>query len=213
MEGKNFTIKSRHRNSQKRFYDPGYIYFITTVTADRFPFFENDLLCELFIENLRICKAIKKFKLYAFTILPDHVHLLIKANERFNISKIMQFLKRHFSRDVNYILSSNNEGEIRESRLQCGNYEFNTEIINAHDKQLIWTKNEFIKKYGHSQHEVPSFQWKQSFHDHVIRNEKDFFKHVNYIANNCIKHKVCENEEKYRWSFLNEEWKNVIDDF
>jgi len=41
-----------HRNFQKRFYNKGYIYFITTNTDKRFPFFEEEIFCELFIENL-----------------------------------------------------------------------------------------------------------------------------------------------------------------
>jgi len=41
-----------HRHSQKRFYGEGKIYFITTNTFKRFPYFKEDLFCELFIENL-----------------------------------------------------------------------------------------------------------------------------------------------------------------
>ncbi|MCX6796011.1 MAG: transposase, partial [Candidatus Falkowbacteria bacterium] len=74
--------KKLHRNSQKRFYNSDYFYFITTVTFKRFPFFKEELFCRLLIDNLLNCKNIKKFKLFAFTILSDHVHLLIKPNEQ-----------------------------------------------------------------------------------------------------------------------------------
>ena len=81
----------------------------------------------------------------------------------------------------------------------------------AHDDKLKQFKNEFIKKYGNEIFDIPAFKWQQSFHDHVIRGEKDFNNHLNYIATNCIKHGVCDDEEKYKWSFLNEEFDNLID--
>jgi hypothetical protein len=41
-----------HRNSQKRIYEEGASYFITTVTYDRYPYFQIPLLAELFINDL-----------------------------------------------------------------------------------------------------------------------------------------------------------------
>ena len=96
-----------HRNSQKRFYGKDKIYFITTVTHQRFPFFKENLFCKLFVENLRICKELKEFKLYAFIIIPDHVHLLLKSNGKFNISQIMFSIKKQFSHDVNRVIGEN----------------------------------------------------------------------------------------------------------
>ncbi|MFH1427451.1 MAG: hypothetical protein ABIG60_02895, partial [Patescibacteria group bacterium] len=81
-----------------------------------------------------------------------------------------------------------------------------------HDNVLKQLKNKFIKKYGQPRYRLPKFKWQQSFHDHVIRGEKDYHKHLNYIARNCVKHKVCEDEFKYKWSFLNTEFKDLIED-
>jgi REP element-mobilizing transposase RayT len=74
-----------HRNSQKRIIQLDTTYFITTITKDRFPYFENDVLCKLFIEELKICKKLKEFNLYTFCILKDHIHLMIEPNEKYNI--------------------------------------------------------------------------------------------------------------------------------
>jgi len=198
-----------HRNSQKRFYDQDYIYFITTITQQRFPFFREDIFCRLFLDNLRISKKIKEFKLYAFTIIPDHIHLLIKPEGKNNISEIMHTIKRHFSRNINLIIDDANivfnEGEVCKPRLHLDAHDFNKEIIRY--------RKLFVEKYGDPQYEIPAFKWQQSFHDHVIRHEKDFYKHLNYIANNCIKHNIGEDKNKYRWSFLSEEWREILDDY
>ncbi|MFH1427792.1 MAG: transposase, partial [Patescibacteria group bacterium] len=144
MLNRNYQFNIIHRNSQHRFYNKDYIYFITTNTHKRFPFFEEDMLCQLFIANLRLGKILKNFKLFGFIIIPDHVHLMLKPEGKFNISKIMQFLKRHFSRDINFLFNINNEGEIRESRLQGGDYKDFSHIIYLHDNVLKQLKNQFI---------------------------------------------------------------------
>jgi len=217
-----------HRNSQKRFYGKDKIYFITANTFKRFPFFKEDLFCELFIENLKICKQIKPFRLYAFTIIPDHVHLLLEPVGKFNISQIMFSIKKQFSHDVNRVIGINKdyfkyhknnmnievniegeqhiEGEQTFARLQC--------VINNHQKRVGIIHKKFIQKYGHPQYDMPDFKWQQSFHDHVIRHYKnDFLNHYNYIIFNCIKHGICDNEEKYRWSSLNPEFRDLVDDW
>ncbi|NQU77664.1 transposase [Candidatus Falkowbacteria bacterium] len=198
-----------HRNSQKRFIEDIETYFITTTTKRRFPFFKEEIFCELFIDNLRLCKEMKKFTLYGFSILYDYVHLLIEPGEEFNISRIMQFLKRHFSRDMNCLLT--NEGGLRESRLQGGGYKVFSEIVQNHDNKLKNLKNKFLKKYSSANNPSPKFMWQESFYDHVIRGNQDFSNHREYIFNNCCKHRIWGNPEAYRWSDANPEWHGVVD--
>ncbi|MCA9386548.1 transposase [Candidatus Dojkabacteria bacterium] len=173
----------KHRNSQKRIYSMSATYFITFCTKDRFPFFSPEekhhkTFCELFINELILAKTLKKFDLFAFTIMYDHVHLLIKPGDQFNISECVHVIKRHFARDVNILLKNKEinlpEGEDRDPRLQIN------ELI------LDNLGNKSLRIF-------PKFQWQRSFHDHLIRNEKDFIKHYNYITNNYLKHSAVFN--------------------
>ena len=203
-----------HRNSQKRFVDKDFVYFITTVTQGRFPFFQEDLFCDLFIENLKLCKKLKKFKLFGFVVLPDHVHLLIQPGDESNISKVMQSIKRHVSREINFLIEGEaNEGGIRESRLHEGVYSEFVDIIKIHDEEVNAIKNSFKNKYYNFVNNFPHFSWQESFHDHVIRSEEDFFNHLNYIYFNCVKHNLCADPEKYRWLFSNREFACFVDGY
>lgn len=105
-----------HRNSQKRYYVEGASYFLTGVTKKRFYYFEEEIFCEVFWENLKICRILKEFELNGWFLGFDHFHLLMKPRGKFNISKIMQFLKRHVSRNINEIM--NFEGDIGQCRLR-----------------------------------------------------------------------------------------------
>lgn len=181
--------KNLHRNSQKRIYGEGYIYFITTNTYRRFPYFREETFCELFIDSLKICKELKKFKLYGFVVLPEHVHLLIEPGEEYNISQVMQALKKNISQDVNKVIGFYPEGENSNSRLRKVDVS-------------IYKYNKFVN--------FPKFQWHQSYYDHIIRDEDDFRQHTEYIWWNPEKHGIIDNWQNYKYSsYYN--YQNLID--
>ena len=192
-----FFMSYLHRNSQKRFYGSDKIYFIVTKTFKNYPYFKEPIFCELFIEELKICKQLKQFKLYGFCIIYDHLNLLIQPNEKYNISNVMQAIKKETSRDINRIILNNIEGDIPECRLhEC----------RLQARGLIAKfQNQFIKKYKNN--EWPEFRWQKSFHDHVIRNKKDFINHYNYTVYNFIKHNLSEN-----WRYTSLNYEELIDE-
>ncbi len=206
-----------HKNSQKRFYEDGSIYFITSKALNNYPYFKENILCDLFIEELRLCKKLKGFELYAFCLNHDHFHLLIKPNEEFNISKIMKSFKENFSRDANKIIN-NNAGETSTSRLQYDYVSIDQSCLQGNnklidqcriqelefkkfDKIVNNLKSRFSEKHTNN-HSFPKFQWQKSFHDHVIRNEKDFLEHLKYTEYNFQKHDFPKNWKYTSLNFL-----------
>jgi putative transposase len=79
----------------RRYYSPGNIYFVTTVTHERKPILttHDDLLRD----------AMSKFKarldhdMIAWVIMPDHAHFLIDPKES-NLSSIVQRMKMSFAK-------------------------------------------------------------------------------------------------------------------
>jgi len=189
-----------HRNSQKRIYFPDAVYFITCCVEDRFPFFKEETFCGLFIEELKLCKKLKGFKLFGFVIIPDHIQLLIQPNDEYNISKVIKSLKENTSRDINnIILNRQSEGDTSTCRLRI------RELIKEY-------QNQFIQKYGNNQFQFPKFKWQKSFHDHYTRNDNDFENHLEYIWRNPEKHGIVKNFEHYKYSSYNN-YKELIDNF
>jgi putative transposase len=170
-----------HRNSQKRIYVEEGIYFVTFNTKDRYPYFVEEIFCEVFMENLRICIELKHFKLYAHCLLYDHAHLLLKPGRGYDMSKIVKSLKENTSRDINCVISNHrNESDTSTCRFRL------------RQKMHVY-RREFIHKYSKSQSEMPIFRWQKSFHDHVIRDERDFANHLSYTAYNHLKHGLNED--------------------
>ena len=187
----------QHRNSQRRIYFYNATYFCTTSTYNRIPFFKEEILCELFMENLRLCKQLKGFELYSWVLCHDHFHILFKPNDEWGYSKVMKSLKENVSCDINRIIEFN-EGATPASRLR-EIYRNKFDIFDYHEK--------FLQKYGKN-NPFPYFKWQKSYYDHVIRNEGDFENHFKYIQWNPEKHNLPDN---WKYVFTHSEYDDLID--
>jgi len=196
-----------HRNSQKRFQIPSHVYFLTVKTHQGFPYSQEKVLCELFMEELRLCQELKKFELFAFCLNLDHFHLLLRPGVMANISEIMHFLKRNFSRDANKIILGfdYNEGDIPKCRRSNGIDKYDR-IGDDMDRRLRIYRFKFLQK--HPSNSFPQFKWQKSFHDHIIRGDKDFEKHFDYTVHNFRKHNLPED-----WKYSSENFPELIVNF
>ena len=166
-------------------------YAITFVTENRYPYFKNEILCELFLLELEILTTIRKCKIFNFVALYDHIHLLIQSDKESDISKDMHYLKRHFSRNANILL------------------QINPNIVgeDGHPRLILQKINQFIAKNMNNQSlkNIPKFKWQISFRDHYICNNYDFKNQMNYINTNHIKHNLPDD-----WQYVGYNYPNLL---
>lgn len=203
-----------HRNSQKRFYEEGAEYFITSVTGERHPYFSEPFLAESFIRDLWFAKELKQFDLYGYTVMPDHVHLLFQPTGKSDYSEIMRSVKTNFSRNANDILLNRAERFQIPIEADVTSHRFrknpNTNTMAPRRMQqyqhhyLNVVKPlylQFVTRYGIN-HGTPRFVWQKSFRDHLIRDEDDYLNHLEYIYNNAVKHGMVGKPEQYPWMWI-----------
>lgn len=77
--------------------EPNTFHYVTAVTFKRVPVFRNDYACQLFVDSLAKTKSHCAFKLIAYVIMPDHVHMILNPLER-SISEVMRRLKSSSAR-------------------------------------------------------------------------------------------------------------------
>ncbi|MCX6746443.1 MAG: hypothetical protein NTX00_05565 [Candidatus Parcubacteria bacterium] len=225
---KTINLNYMKHNSQKRIYFEGAEYFVTNHTKNWVKFFKEPIFCGVFIANLRLCKVMHDFSLYAFVVLLHHFHLQFMPENAKDLPKIMQFLKRHVTRHINFILGYETEEAICKSLLRLSEgevlkskkdkilnisklnknlnpkqnkYQIYKELIAEHYTYLKQLRRQFVKKYGDNL-KFPRFRWEKSYRDHYIRNHRDFDEHVKYIYNNPFKHKIPA-AENYKYIFTN----------
>ena len=198
-----------HRNSQRRVYGDQ-IYFITSRVEGEYKYFKHQILCDVWIQELRLTKDVLHMKLFAFCLNYNHFHLLIKPdNATANYSKIMQFIKRNSSQNINKILgytyfktnpsTTTNEGDNAHYRLR--------NELNKFDEYVLKLRESFKQKYGKN-HDIPKFKWQKSFFDHMIRNKKDLENHYQYTKYNYLKHEIPKD-----WKYTGLRFPELLDEF
>lgn len=203
-----------HKNSQKRIYGD-YIYFITCDVFDKIEFFKEELFCNLWVEEMKLCKELKKFQLFAFCLNYDHFHIMTKpVNKIANYSQIMHFLKRNFSQNVNKMMGYTQfkptifEADIEKCHIRENCVPASDDAhrrLREFDEITKKYRLQYVSQFGDRYH--PKFKWQKSFHDHVIRDERDFENHWNYTMNNYVKHDLPEN-----WQYTGLNYPEMIDE-
>jgi len=70
--------------------------FVTTATHDRRPIFETSRVAELFIDTLLHYRRLGHYKLHAYVVMPDHVHLLLTP-QSITLEQAVDLIKSGFS--------------------------------------------------------------------------------------------------------------------
>jgi putative transposase len=127
-------------------------YFVTIVTKERRPLFEEENACIILQQAFHKSHPYYPFRLAALVILPDHWHGLIRPDHGKVIEQVVGAVKRNV-----------------------------------------------LKELGYEQ----SF-WQTRFLDHRIRNERDFYQHIEYIRMNPLKHGYIQETQEWRWCFIHQ---------
>jgi REP element-mobilizing transposase RayT len=88
-----------------RFSEPGRVYFVTAVTHDRQPYF-NDLMCaRVLISVMKNLHTAQWVESLSWVVMPDHVHWLFQLGDKPGLCDVMQALKGNSSRRINQMLN------------------------------------------------------------------------------------------------------------
>jgi len=76
------------------------LYFLTATVVDWVDVFTRKELAEIVIDSLRFCQQRKGLLLYAWCLMPSHLHLIASAKEGFSLSDVMRDSKKHTSKKI-----------------------------------------------------------------------------------------------------------------
>jgi REP element-mobilizing transposase RayT len=156
------------------------IYYISTETHNKTPFFHEDIFCEILLGDLKYGSILKDFRIFGYKILPESTYLIIQPRGYYDCEKSMQNVKRASSLHINQIMGFvGTEGGNIYSRLEW-------------KEDLIRYKDRFVLKYG-EQRPFKKFQWADSFKDEIIGSVSDFREVLDDLLNKWNKHKQRSN--------------------
>jgi putative transposase len=85
-------------------------YFVTANTDKRQQIFRDPDAASFFLNTLRYYKPLLGFKIYSYVVMPDHIHLLIEPNDRYDLSEVMKAIKGSFGRK--YLMMRGEKGKV-----------------------------------------------------------------------------------------------------
>jgi len=90
-----------HHKQLKRQEIPNQARFLTFSCYQRLPLFNNDKIKDSFVDHLESTRTRTQFKLFAWVIMPEHIHLLIWPDlPDYPASKVAWHLKRNFAKEI-----------------------------------------------------------------------------------------------------------------
>jgi REP element-mobilizing transposase RayT len=151
-------------------------YFITVTTVEWVDLFTRLNHKYTIINALKYCQENKGLEIYAYVLMPSHLHMLCRVKEGFNFSDMIRDFKKHTSKAL-----IENIKEQVESRRE-------------------WLLGLFSKACDHLKREQSYKVWQDGYHAEEISSNKFIYQKLNYIHNNPVKDKIVEKPEDYLFS-------------
>jgi putative transposase len=74
--------------------DPSHLYFITTRAAGSAHVFQRDVIKRIMIDSLNTGRILSQYDLFAFVVMPNHVHLIIRCLNDWQVGDSVRELKK-----------------------------------------------------------------------------------------------------------------------
>lgn len=157
--------------------DQNAIYFVTFTVVNWIDLFIRDEYREVIIESLKYCQQHKGLNIHAYCIMTSHIHLIISADEKHDLSSIIRDIKSYTSTQLK-------------------------ESIKQHPKEsrkdwLIW----MFERAGKKNKRNLSFQlWLQQNHPIELSTNEMMDQRLNYIHNNPVEAGFVNDPNAWVWS-------------
>ena len=136
---------------RRRYEGMGHARYLTFSCFQNRPFLSSGQAAGWFVQGLRAAREKQLFDLWAWVVMPEHVHVLVLPNEGVTVSRILSALKQPVSkRALVYLRRENPEGLTRLADVQPSgrmSYRF-WQRGGGYDRN-IWTPAKVQEKIGY----------------------------------------------------------------
>jgi putative transposase len=180
-ENEKYYKKVKHYNTQ------GHAHELTFSCYRRRNYLCDTIACDNFISELQKAREEHRFQIWAYVLMPTHVHLLIwSMNVKYDIAEILNDAKgRMAKRYRDHVLSTSPE---------------------KYEEFAVFDKSKKRKVFR--------FWQSGGGFDRNLWNPKAIHDSIEYIEANPVRKKLCTSPEQYRWSsaYAREQNKGLVPD-
>jgi len=134
--------------------------------------FRNRKYYQVILDSLKFCRKNKGWKIFAYTILINHLHLVIKILDQYSLADIIRDFKRFTANKILQQLKIDKQYDLLKK------LEITAQDVNDQYQKL----------------------WCRSCWPKAIVSKKFFLQKVKYTNLNAQKHKIVNDMEKYFYS-------------
>jgi putative transposase len=158
-----------------KFDDPEGMYFVTLVAVDWIDIFTRNELKHIIVDSLKYCQSSKGLVIYAWCLMPSHLHMII-STEKEPLPGILRDFKKFTSKKVIDVLS----------------------LINESRKEWMLEK---FKKAGEDLKRITYYKvWQDGNHPELLFSEAFTKQKLDYIHNNPLEAEIVDEPESYLYS-------------
>lgn len=155
---------------------PDKAYFITITCVNWIDVFTRLNHRYTIINSIKYCQEHKGLQIFAYCIMPSHIHLICSADKGIKLSDIIRDFKKFTSKQI--IENIKNEPESRRE----------------------WLLELFSKACEQLKREQEYKVWQDGYHAEIIETVKFMNQKLNYIHHNPVIDKIVEKPEDYLFS-------------
>ncbi len=154
------------------------LHFITITVIDWVGIFTRPNLKHVIIGSLNYCKENKGLRIFAFVLMPSHLHLTAKCSGGFQLEDTIRDFKKYTSKEIIRTIK-----EYPESRRE-------------------WLLNKFSFAVNRIKKGVNHKVWKDGFHPVGLTTTKMIEQRLNYIHDNPVEDEIVFYPEDYKYYSL-----------
>lgn len=160
-----------------KFTNPAGMYFTTFATIGWIDVFTRKIYKDIIVESLRHCQEQKGLELFAWIIMSNHVHFIIKGAEGFLLQDTIRDFKKFTSKQIIKAIQE-----------------------NPKESRKVWMLSIF-KRAGEYNYRNTHYQlWQNGYHAIELYSPKVTQQKLNYIHNNPVKTGNVEKPADYLYS-------------
>ncbi len=159
-----------------RIEDQQEVFFLTSTVVDWIDVFTRKELAEIVIDSLRYCQKEKGLILYAWCLMPSHLHLIVSSEQGKSISDIMRDFKKFTSKAIIQTIK----------------------VINESRKEWMLDRFEFIGRWNPK---IENYKfWRDGIHPIILTSNHFIDQKLNYIHQNPVAAGLVFEPEHYAYS-------------
>lgn len=159
-----------------KMHEQGKAYFLTLTVVEWIDVFTRNNHKLAIVDSLRFCQKNKGLEIFAWCLMPSHLHMIARSNGKNELVSILRDFKKYTSRKII------------------------DQIINEPESRREWMLNKFAYAGKHLK-AIRNYKfWQTGNHAEIIYSPAFFYNKLDYIHKNPVQEMIVTQEEDYLFS-------------